>query len=480
MLIRDAELEFGARKVDLRIVDGVIREIAPRLPCRAGEEVVDAGGGALLPGLHDHHIHLHALAAAQASVSCGPPQVESADELAAVLRAADAEATPGAWLRGVSFHESVMDHGALPDRGWLDRVLPQRPLRMQHRSGRLWLLNSAALRQLGVADDAAADNPLERIEGRPSGRLYDADDWLRARVGDARPSLADISRRLWNWGVTGVTDTGYANGLDDYHALAAAQQSGELLQDVLVMGNAELDTAADGANAGCYLWRGARKFHLHAHDLPEFDGLCADIRQAHAAARNVAFHCVTRSELVYAMAALREAGVRPGDRIEHAAVVPPPLLGGLASLRLIVVTQPGFIAERGDAYLRDVADDDRPWLYRLRGLREAGIDVALSSDAPYTSANPWRAMQAAVDRRTPSGAVIGAGEAVAPEQAYELMTDDLRLPGRLKRRVEVGAPADLCLLPAPWAALRQRLSQVEPRLVLRRGCAVAGLHHLNG
>jgi predicted amidohydrolase YtcJ len=29
------------------------------------ESVLDAGGGEILPGLHDHHIHLFAAAAAQ-------------------------------------------------------------------------------------------------------------------------------------------------------------------------------------------------------------------------------------------------------------------------------------------------------------------------------------------------------------------------------------------------------------------------------
>jgi predicted amidohydrolase YtcJ len=48
-----------------------------------------------LPGLHDHHVHLRALAAA-ASVSFGPPRTRTAAELAARLRAADAD-HPGPW-----------------------------------------------------------------------------------------------------------------------------------------------------------------------------------------------------------------------------------------------------------------------------------------------------------------------------------------------------------------------------------------------
>ena len=52
--------------VDVRLVNGVIAAIGPDVRPEEGDEVIDARGGALLPGLHDHHLHLAALAAASA------------------------------------------------------------------------------------------------------------------------------------------------------------------------------------------------------------------------------------------------------------------------------------------------------------------------------------------------------------------------------------------------------------------------------
>ena len=63
----------GRGLLDLRIAEGRVREIGPGLSPEAGEEVLEAEGAALIPGLHDHHIHLLALAAAERSVRCGPP-----------------------------------------------------------------------------------------------------------------------------------------------------------------------------------------------------------------------------------------------------------------------------------------------------------------------------------------------------------------------------------------------------------------------
>ncbi|WP_370306385.1 amidohydrolase family protein [Sinimarinibacterium flocculans] len=461
MLIRGAEIEGEIR--DLRVDGARIVEIGAALSPRAQETLVDAAGAALLPGLHDHHLHLRALAAAQASVVCGPPQVQDAEGLAQALRDAHTRLDAGAWLRGTGYHEGVA--GEL-DRDRLDALLPERPLRIQHRSGRLWLLNSAALEQL--APDA--DAPLERRDGRWTGRLYDADDWLRARLRSAPPSLSAVSRTLASRGVTGVTDTTHHNGPDALAGFAAARARGELLQAVRAMGDARLDGAADGSG----VQRGEHKFHLHEHALPPLDALVAAIRRSHEHGRGCAFHCVTRTELVYALAALQDAGSRAGDRIEHAAVAPPELVAQIAALSLPVVTQPGFIAERGDDYLREVETADLPWLYRLRGFLDAGVALALSTDAPYTAADPWAAMQAAVDRRSARAAVLGIEEALTPEQALAGFLAPPHAPGGALRRLRPGADADLCLLDRSWAQARARLAEVRVRACWRAGQVIAG------
>lgn len=449
MLIRDAEIEAG-RRVDLRVETGRVAQIGSGLAARDDEETVDARGAALLPGLHDHHLHLRAFAASLASVRCGPPQVRDRETLAAALQAAAGRLAPGAWLRGIGYHESVA--GEL-DREQLDAWVPDRPLRIQQRSGRLWILNSAALDRLAPQADA----PLERIAGRWSGRLYDADDWLRTRLPPSTLDLATASRWLASRGVTGVTDTTHHNGPEALQGFADAHARGELLQAVRAMGDARLDTAADLPGVE----RGEHKFHLHEHELPDLDETVAAIRRSHAQGRACAFHCVTRTELVYVLAALREAGPLTGDRIEHAAVAPPELVEEIAALGLTVVTQPNFIAERGDDYLRDVDAADQPWLYRLRGFVDAGVPLALSTDAPFGDADPWAALAAAVSRRTPAGRVVNPAEALDATAALGMFLSPLENPRGKPRRVTMGAVADLCLLEGTFSALYREPAAVR-------------------
>lgn len=440
---------------DLRIEGSSIVEIGAGLVAAAQDDVVDAGAAALLPGLHDHHIHLVALAAALNSLSCGPPEVHVAAELASLLSSHNRHAS-GGWVRGIGYHPCVA--GDI-DRHWLDRHIPDRPVRIQHRGGRLWVLNSLALRELGIWSGAEPPG-LERDRGQPTGRLYEGDTWLRERLGSRLPDLGAASALLATCGVTGITDTSPANGAAEWTHFQQSQESGSLHQSVRMMGSTGIAACPETDR----LRRGEYKIHLLESRLPDHDRLCGEISAAHRSRRAVAIHCVTRVELVFALAALESAGLLQGDRIEHASVTAPEQLQAIRELGLRVVTQPHFIAERGDQYLSEVDPPDQPWLYRCASFLASGVPLAGGSDAPFGSADPWFAMRAAVERRTPSGKLIGANEALQPEQALSLYLSRPDAPGASRIALGVGQPADLCLLDSPWEQVREDLDRRHVRM----------------
>ncbi|MBX3510347.1 MAG: amidohydrolase family protein [Hyphomonadaceae bacterium] len=437
-LIRRATLRTG-EVVDVRVERGRVAAIAADLPATSAA-TIDADLGLLIPGLHDHHIHLAATAALWRSTRVGPPDIVDAPALAEIL------AAPGSgWLRGVGYHESVAGH---IDRHWLDEAAPHRPVRIQHRSGRLWILNSLGLESilaLGLAPPAG----LERVGGDYTGRLYDEDVWLRRALAGAPPPLDSVGAALAKFGVTGVTDMSPAN--DDAAAayISAERDRGALPQRVVIAGALSLSEALG-------LARGAAKLHLLESALPDYDETVSFIRAAHLQERPVAAHCVTEVELTFTLAALREAGVRAGDRIEHASVTSEGLLQQIAGLGVAVVAQPNFVSERGDSYRAAIAPAEWPSLYRLRAFLAAGVPLAAGSDAPFGAPDPWAAMAAAVTRRTSAGEILGAEEALTPEEALDLFLAD---PSDLSqhRALRVGAPADLCLLSQPWAKARNCL-----------------------
>jgi len=431
-------VEVDGERVDVRCGDGVVAEVGPGLVARPGETVV-RGAAVALPGLHDHHLHLMAMAAADISVDVGPDAAPDRDGLRQVLRAATAGLARGAWLRAVGYRAPP---GAWVDRWDLDAMVADRPVRVQHRAGHLWILNSAACDVLGLDDEPSG--AVERDgDGRPTGRLIDGDHLLAARLprGDP-PDLAGVSRRLASYGVTGVTDATPTVTAADLEVLARACREGALVQRVRVMGTVE--AAGPGIPAG--LEAGPVKVMVSDGPDPDPDGLARRIDAAHRAGRPVALHCASRVAAVLALVAWDAVGPAPGDRMEHGAVLPDDLAERLATLGVTVVTQPAFLVDRGDAYLDEVAPDDLDCLYRCAGLERAGVALGGGTDAPFGPEDPWVAVGAAVRRRTRSGRVIGPAERLAPRRALALFLADAGSPGGPVRTVRPGAPADLCLL----------------------------------
>ncbi len=471
LLIVDAERYPDGARVDVRLRQGLIAAVSRGLVRERGEQCIQAAGGALLPGLHDHHLHLLALAAARESIVCGPPAVTTRAALEQALRR-----SPGrGWLRGVGYHESTA--GPL-DRRRLDAMVPDRPVRIQHASGKAWFLNSAGLRALQLAGQPHLDGVECDAEGEPTGRLFRVDGWMRERLAAGQPpDLAAVSAALARCGVTGVTDTSPDNDETTATLFAAAMTGGALRQRLRMMGG---DGLAPGRRTAA-LTVGELKILLDEDQLPDLDTLIDRVRRAHAIERGVAFHCVTRTELVYALHVLEAAGPRPDrtargqiqrDRIEHASVVPPDLLPLMRRTGVAVVTQPGFIAERGDRYLAEVDAEDLPHLYRLQTLLAHGIPLGLSTDAPYGDADPWAAMRAAVSRRTAAGVLLGASERLAPEQALAGFLAPAASPGGAPAALAVGSVADLCLLALPWRQARLRLDVALVRMTLRDGLPI--------
>ncbi|HEU4362852.1 MAG TPA: amidohydrolase family protein [Mycobacterium sp.] len=440
MLIQRAAL-LGGSTVDIR-VGPTISEVATRLVARRGEDVLDAGYATVLPGLHDHHVHLRSAAVALDSVRAGPPQVRSAGEMVEALRAA----RPGSdgWIRGYGYHESVA--GEL-NRELLDRVSLSVPIRVQHRSGALWVVNSAGLARLGLAD-------------HPDGRLLRASGGISPLWPRREVPLTELSRQLAARGVTGVTDATPHHTGDDIAGFARARRDRELLQRLHCMAPADTAEVSE-------VTLGPTKIILDDAGL-DLDGLTNVVRDNHARDRGVAVHCVTAAQLVVTIAAIRAAGAHRGDRIEHAAVVPDDCLADIAELEVTVVTQPNFIAERGDDYLTAVAPSRHHQLWRLKSLQRNGIPVALSTDMPFGDGDPWAAMQAAVHRTTGAGVVLNPTEQVSARAAVTMFTGRADRPGTA-RGVKAGQPGDLCVLTAPPT---DALAALEASLV--RATVIAG------
>lgn len=449
-------VRVGIRRVEVdgRLVDVVLdgdRIVDVGVDAALGaDELIDGAGGALLPGLHDHHVHLLAMAARLGGVDLDG----AADPLAADEMVRAAAAAGSLRIGGYDEHR----HGPL-DRQRLDRLGNGAMVRVQHRTGLSWVLSTSALEAVDAASTGAAASVERDSDGRPTGWIHRDDELVASVFGLTAPPLASVGESLARSGITGVTDATYALGTRA-EVLRRARLGGELSQRLVLLGCDEID--------GDWAELGPRKLLVDEVRGLDLGGLAEAIEESHGAGRAVAIHAVTRAECVVAVSALERAGTIAGDRIEHGSVLPDEFDAFLASNGVAVVVQPSLVRERGDGYLDVVDADDLPYLHRAGSLARAGVIVAVGSDAPVTAIDPWSAIATAVDRRTATGAVVGATESVDASTALGWYLADPHDLGRC-RRVEVGARADLCLLHEPLGVALARPSATDVRATVVAG-----------
>ena len=174
ILLRDAEVE-GAR-VDVRIEGDRIAAVGPAGAAGSGADVeIPCRGGALLPGLHDHHVHLLSMEAAMRSL-------DVSGQLDARIAGAHATTPPDVPIRAVNYDEVT---GGPLDRRRLDALAPGRSVRVQHRSGR----SGSSVRPPWPRSASSATT----CPGRAPGIATRRGRASRGRAGAFRPAVSSAS-----------------------------------------------------------------------------------------------------------------------------------------------------------------------------------------------------------------------------------------------------------------------------------------------
>lgn len=441
---------------------GRIRALGgPELLAAAPPELprTDLGGGWVLPGFNDSHLHLLDVGRGLASVdlfgASGPADI--AARCAAFVRAH--AVPPGQAVYGNGWNQDLFaGPHTLPTRADLDAAVPDHPLLLDRVCGHIMLCNTAALRAAGITSQTP-DPPGGGIDrgpgGEPNGLLRDNAVALvrpllpaetpAACAGRWRAALAHAAAH----GLTSV-QTCDVRSRDWPTVLAALEELDA--QDALPLRltlQCAMDTPADlqalwdaGYRPGAHgkRWKigplklfldgslGARTAWLRGGyaDAPGAHGLCclpmaealALARKADAAGMQVVAHAIgdgAMEEMLDIIETLNapRGGANPlRHGVVHCQVTAPGQWDRLAALGAGALVQPIFldydhtiVTARCGAALAGTS-------YAFGDAVRRGLPVSYGTDAPVESLDPLRNLYAAVTRRPLSG-----GAPWQPQQA---------------------------------------------------------------
>jgi predicted amidohydrolase YtcJ len=435
-------------------------------------ELVDCGGRTILPGFIDAHCHLRAFVESFATLDLRPRTgLSSIAAIKAAIRNLSQMAVPGTWIRGRGYNEFYLAEKRHPTRWDLDEVAPNHPVKLTHRSGHAHVLNSLALQLVNISIETAdpAGGLIDRDinTGEPTGVLYEMSQYLSERIPplDHHSFLAGVklaNEQLLRLGISSVQDASYLNGLDQWKKFRAWRVDGLFRPRISMMLSAKLvkenetEEYRSGMEGNDPRITGAKIIldettgELHPAQ-PELNEI---VMQAHQKGFQVAIHAVEKAAVESACCAIENAlqhfpRADHRHRIEHCSVCDPVLSERLASLGVMVVTQPAFIYYNGDRYLKTVPRQHLAYLYPLKTLLENGVIVAASSDFPIDPPNPLVGLYSAVTRRSKTGEVVSEEQAIPPWTALRMYTHEAARAAfdeETRGSIGPGKVADLVLL----------------------------------
>jgi predicted amidohydrolase YtcJ len=418
---------------------------------------IDLAGRTLIPGFNDAHAHIWKIGHLLTTM-LDVRRTGSIDELISRVRAFGGRLPKDAWLLGRGYNEAAMREQRAPTRADLDRAEPHRPVALTRTCGHIYAVNSAALARAGITASTADPDGgvIDRdLRGHPTGILRETAMGLINRVipppaPDAYEAMivAALKHQL-SLGITSSADCGVSTELLDVYRSVDAK--GGLpsrvnvmplrrvdgvpkpvpLPEMFVSDMLRVDTVkflADGGLSGATAALSVPYRHVNSNGVLRFSNselreLC---RESHAAGWRIATHAIGDVAIdqvldIYGSLGAHKRGF--AHRIEHFGLPTATHLARAARLKVIAAPQTIFIKTFGRNFRSYLPESLLPRTYPIRAMLDAGVRIALSSDAPVVEEdNPLTGMMAAVTRIDEEGELIAPREAITAAEALMAYT----------------------------------------------------------
>lgn len=477
VLINGKVMTPGGWQQAVRVKDGTIAAVGSTAAARKGAAkdatVIDLQGKAVLPGLHD--MHVHPLMAGTALVSCRFEQGATPEQILSTVTGCVAGKQPGEWITGGQW-QAISFGNTEPSREMLDKVAPANPVLLSDISGHSAWANSEALRLAGITRDTP-DPKGGRIErttaGEPTGVLREsAMALVRAKIPPAtleqnKAAMMRAVDEMLSYGITAYTDALVT--IDSLGVYDSLQSEGRLSQRIRLCytyGN----TWNDGSKFDQMIadrqryTRGRTKFdcvkvfedgvptesktaallepYPHAHGEEPTRGMLLVppaelnplVTRLDKMGITVKFHAAgdwAARTAIDAIAAARQANGMTGPTHDagHLTFLHPDDMKRAKALNATLEFSPylWFPSPINDDIIKASGEErvKRVWPVR-EGLNSGALVVAGSDWSVVPSVNPWIGIETLVTRKAPNGErpdeVYGGAEAITLKEAMDIFT----------------------------------------------------------
>lgn len=464
----------------------------------AETRLLNLRGQTLLPGFFDCHLHLLWLGLNLGNVNLASPPVQNKEDIIRLLRERLESQPELPCIQGNGYDQNKLPGGIHLSREDLDRVSTDLPVRITHASGHAAVVNSRALELLGYGPDTP--DPMggeiaRDSRGAPTGVLLETASWNNLErilpevtASESVEALGRANRYLLERGITSATDAntlpnaiawfGQAVGRNALqvrtnlmvnwaHVVQATGEAPTPTPDALQpdapgvhfhrlhVGQAKLFSDGAITTRTCWLTQPFAamedNFGLPLHPPEELRDL---ILKAHHAGWQIATHAIGDRAIdlvltAYAEAQRQHTRFRPDHRIEHCMLLDAGHIARLRRQQVWSIGQPEFLSRLGDAYIMALGEERAHRLSPYATLDAQNVAQAFSSDCPVVPGAPLDGIRAAMERKTPRGAILNAGERVSAETALYAYTAAPAYASRVERdrgSLEIGKWADFALL----------------------------------
>jgi predicted amidohydrolase YtcJ len=454
----------------IHVVDGAIAWLGAALDASPADRVVAGEGALLTPAFVDAHVHATATGLALTGLD-----LHSSLSLAAAVTSVErhARAAPSGIVLGTGWDETGWPEGRGLTRHDLDAAVGDRP---------------AYLARVDVHSATVSTALLDRVPGITGLPGYGSDGRLRLDAHHAARQAAygAVGADLRRAAQCATLEAAAALGIGCLHEMAGPEVSGaEDLAGLLDLAASrpgprvlgywgelaerggltlvrELALAGAGGDLFCDGAFGSHTAALSAPytDRPDTAGalrfetaqLIDHVRECTAAGVQAGFHCIGDAAVAQVLEAVGAVVDELGadavracrHRLEHLEMVDTSDMARMRAWGMVASVQPAFDAAWGGKegmYVERLGSERAATCNPFADLADAGVALALGSDAPVTPLDPWGGIHAAVDHRSP-------GSGMRPFDAFDAATHGGWHAVRAEHPegpLAVGAMADLAL-----------------------------------